>query len=430
MTTKRFNSFSKLFHITNRPLKIGASALLLCATIFSQSLLAREAPPFFDSTYTTPVMLAANKPENHHTHMPQMPRPLVEVVFVLDTTGSMGGLIQTAKEKIWSIASSMSSAKPAPDIKIGLVAYRDRGDTYVTKITPLSSDLDSIFAELMDFKAQGGGDGPESVNQGLYDAVANIQWSKRKNAYKVIFLVGDAPPHMDYQDDVKFPASLAIAKQKNIVVNTIQCGNDSQTLYKWKEIAQLAHGSYFNVEQSGGSVVMNTPYDDQLANISRKLESTKIYYGTAEDKIRHREKSAAKEKLYSSASPAALARRAEFNSSDSGKKNAYGKQELLAEMESDEVSLDEIKVELLPEPMQAMSKKERKRYITEKSKQRAALEKEMEVIKEKRAGYIKDKIEKMDDDARENSLEEKIYSVVKEQGAKVGIDYSEDSAKF
>src|SRR5687767_1929043 len=127
-------------------------------------------------------------------------RPEIEVVFVLDTTGSMGGLIQAAKEKIWSIASTMAAAQPAPLIRMGLVVYRDRGDDYVTRVVDLSGDLDSVYASLMDLQADGGGDGPESVNQALYEAVHSISWSPNSKSYRAIFLVGDAPPHMDYQD--------------------------------------------------------------------------------------------------------------------------------------------------------------------------------------------------------------------------------------
>ena len=104
--------------------------------------------------------------------------PKIEVVFVLDTTGSMSELIQAAKDKIWSIASTMVAAEPAPEIRVGLVAYRDRGDAYVTKVVDLSSDLDSMYATLIDFQAEGGGDGPESVNQALYDAIHKISWSQ------------------------------------------------------------------------------------------------------------------------------------------------------------------------------------------------------------------------------------------------------------
>ena len=105
-----------------------------------------------------PSLMARNidtKPPIEHQIVNQ--RPKVDVVFVLDTTGSMGGLIQTAKEKIWSIATTMSSAQPTPEIRIGLVAYRDRSDAYVTKVIDLSDDhyeLDISFSNLMNFTAE------------------------------------------------------------------------------------------------------------------------------------------------------------------------------------------------------------------------------------------------------------------------------------
>src|SRR5262249_3153675 len=68
--------------------------------------------------------------------------PKVEVVFCLDTTGSMKGLLDRAKEKIWSISNSIAGARPSPELKIGLVAFRDRGDDYVTKVYDLTDDLD------------------------------------------------------------------------------------------------------------------------------------------------------------------------------------------------------------------------------------------------------------------------------------------------
>src|SRR6058998_237759 len=98
-------------------------------------------------------------------------RPEVEVVFCLDTTGSMGGLIQAAKQKIWSICNEIAGGKPAPRVKVGLVAFRDRGDVYVTKVFDLTDDLDAIHGHLVGVQAQGGGDFPESVNQALHESV-------------------------------------------------------------------------------------------------------------------------------------------------------------------------------------------------------------------------------------------------------------------
>src|SRR5438128_3727237 len=114
----------------------------------------------------------------------------------------MSALIAAAKKKIWAISNQIASGQPSPLVKIGLVAYRDRGDEYITKVIDLTDDLDAIHTHLMGFRAAGGGDEPESVNQALHEAVTKIAWSKNKKTLKIIFLVGDAPPHMDYTDDV------------------------------------------------------------------------------------------------------------------------------------------------------------------------------------------------------------------------------------
>src|SRR5215475_8050446 len=124
-------------------------------------------------------------------------KPRIEVCFVLDTTSSMTGLIEGAKQKIWSIANQFVSAKPAPELKIGLVAFRDRGDEYVVRSFALTDDIDSVYAKLREFRAEGGGDMPESVNEGLAAAVRDMKWSADARTLRIIFLVGDAPPHMD-----------------------------------------------------------------------------------------------------------------------------------------------------------------------------------------------------------------------------------------
>src|SRR4051794_23493131 len=149
-------------------------------------------------------------------------RPNVEVVFCLDTTGSMGGLIEAAKQKIWSISNQIAGGKPTPLLKVGLVAYRDKGDAYVTKVFDLSDDLDAVYATLKGFRAEGGGDAPESVNQALADAVDKIKWGTDKSTLRIIFLVGDAPPHMDYADDVKYPETCKKAVAKGLIINTVQ----------------------------------------------------------------------------------------------------------------------------------------------------------------------------------------------------------------
>ncbi len=316
-------------------------------------------------------------------------RPRVDLVFVLDTTGSMGGFIDAAKEKIWSIATTMARAQPAPEIRVGLVAYRDRGDEYVTRVFDLTTDLDSMYAHLMDFKADGGGDGPEAVNQGLQDAIERISWSTQASTYKVVFLVGDAPPHMDYQDDKKYPATLALAKQRGIVVNTIQCGSDGDTEQPWRQIAALGTGDFLHVEQNGSAVAITTPYDNTLARLSAALDETRLYYGNDAEQAAKRAKTAATSKMEEKASAAIKARRATFNAMESGEANLLGDKELVSEVSSGRVRLEDIRQDELPRELQAMAPAARANFLQDNAIKRDALKKELAAAAEKRGEYLK-----------------------------------------
>lgn len=349
--------------------------------------------------------------------------PMIEAVFVLDTTGSMSGLIQAAKDKIWSIASTMAAAEPAPLIRMGLVAYRDRGDDYVTRVVGLSKDLDVVHGELMQFQAGGGGDGPESVNQALHEALNRIGWSQDPNVYRVIFLVGDAPAHMDYQDDVPYPETLAEAKRRGIRVNAIQCGNISSTATQWKRIAQLGKGSYFQVDQAGGAVAIATPYDETLARLSAELDETRIYYGSPEERARKRDEVAETKAKQAAASPAALARRAEFLASKSGEASRLGEKELVEEVVSGRVDLERLPAEELPAPVADLDLESQRRLIAETAARRQELRGRIQELTARRADYLEKKVEAAG--GAKDSLDHKLFSTLREQAAGVGLSYDE-----
>jgi Mg-chelatase subunit ChlD len=179
-------------------------------------------------------------------------KPTVEVAFVLDTTGSMGGLIEGAKRKIWSIATAIVDSNPDADIRMGLVAYRDIGDDYVTRTFDLTTDIQDLYARLLELRARGGGDWPESVNEALDVAVNKLQWTEGSDARRIVFLVGDAPPHMDYAQDTKYPTTLAVAKQKGIIVNAVLAGDARDTERVWRDIAQNGNGRFIAIPQGAG----------------------------------------------------------------------------------------------------------------------------------------------------------------------------------
>lgn len=349
--------------------------------------------------------------------------PVIDVVFVLDTTGSMSGLIQTAKDKIWSIATTMTSAQQTPNIRIGLVGFRDRGDEYVTRVIDLSDDLDSVYASLMEFQAKGGGDGPESVNKALYDAVQGISWNQDPHAYRVVFLVGDAPPHMDYPDEMRYPEIIAMAKQKGIVVNTIQCGDVASTLASWETIAGLGNGRFFQVEQAGSAVAVASPFDAEIAALSEKLDSTRLYYGSDDEKARMKSKVEATEKLNKQASIVSRARRGAFNASAGGKKNLLGENELVDAVASGRVDLDTIDKEALPAALKPLAPEEQKAVLARVAGERRELARQVQELAQKRDSYIAEKVEA--DGGADHSLDHKLYDAVREQAAKAGLDYSD-----
>jgi Mg-chelatase subunit ChlD len=390
--------------------------LSLCAALVAATVGAVAVYPSLRSAATQTITgtqtIAAHK--------------AVEVVFVLDTTGSMSGLIAAAKEKIWSIASTMAQADQAPVIRMGLVAYRDRGDAYVTRVVDLSSDLDTMYATLMDFAADGGGDTPESVNEALSDAIDQMSWSQDSSTYKVVFLVGDAPPHMDYSQDRQYPEILAAATQRGVVVNTIQCGGMPETTQTWAEIARLGSGRYFQVEQAGSALAITTPFDAEIARLSAELDSTRVYYGSEEERAAMDRKVEATAKLHEGASIESRARRGVFNATASGLTNLLGEHELVDDVASGRVDLAAVPASALPEPLGALAPAEQQAAIEGLIQKREELQQRIAALAGERDQFIADEVAAAP--AAPSSLDQQIYETVREQAKAVGLEYTHGPA--
>src|SRR5438309_3597309 len=345
-------------------------------------------------------------------------KPRIEVCFVLDTTGSMGGLIEGAKQKIWSIANEMISAKPTPELKLGLIGYRDRGDEYVVKSFQLTDDIDSIYGRLRDFKAIGGGDEPESVNEALAEAIEKMPWSQDRKVLKIIFLVGDAPPHLDYADGPKYPELCRIEAKKDLIINTVQCGNIAETTPIWKEIAKLSEGSYAAIAQSGGVAVIATPMDDELARLNRKIGATLIPYG---DAALQREV-AAKQAFAESAPASAAADRLSYNARTG--KAVQGRGELLDALANNEVKLDEIDQKDLPTEFQKLTKQEKEARIAKTRAERDSLQKEVQDLAKKSDAYIQAENKRLAEAGKGDGFDEKVAETIHQQAERKGINYT------
>jgi hypothetical protein len=345
-------------------------------------------------------------------------RPRVEVAFVLDSTGSMGGLIEGAKQKIWSIANAIiapgpdvnrpGASRPAPEVRIGLIAYRDRGDQYVTRFHDLTEDIDAVFRNLQSFQADGGGDDEESVNQALYEAVHRPGWSADPEVLKIVFLVGDYPPHMDYRGEVRYPETCRAAAARGLIINTVQCGDVPETTRVWKEIARLAEGSYVALEQSGNMQAVATPYDEEIARLSGELARTVVAWGARERK----DETEAKTRAAAEAPAAVAADRAAFNLATGGKA-IQGSGDLVEDLLSGEADLAKIRKEELPPLMQGMSLEEQKAYLARQRAAREALNVQLAELAEQRAVFLLQEQQELSGEG--DSFDRKVAEIVGEQ---------------
>lgn len=344
-------------------------------------------------------------------------KPRIQVCFVLDTTGSMSGLIEGAKEKIWSIANEMIAAKPTPDLELALVGYRDRGDEYITKVTDLTADIDAIHARLMECSANGGGDGPESVNQALHEAVTKVSWSDDRDVLKIVFLVGDAPPHMDYDNDMRYPEVCQAAMKRDLVINAVQCGQQDDTARTWKEIAKLGEGKYIALVQTGGMVHVDAPQDGEIATLNREIGETLIGYG----KDDARRGVVAKQAASEAAPASSAADRLTYNAATG--RAVQGSGELIDAIDRDEVKLAEVKAEELPEELRSLTPKAREAVVEAKRAKRKELQSKLDSLLTARGAHIVAERKRLAEEGKGDTFDAEVATTVREQASRKGFKY-------
>ncbi|MBM4357095.1 MAG: VWA domain-containing protein [Deltaproteobacteria bacterium] len=177
------------------------------------------------------------------------PERTLDLVFVLDTTGSMSEEIDAVKDTIAKVAREVDGKQTA--VRIALVEYRDKGDAFVTRIHDFSTDLGAFGRRIQALQAGGGGDTPEHANEGLRVAIDELAWNPGASA-RLAFLIGDAPPHLDYQDDPGYERSLHRAAARGIQLYTVAAsGMDALGQAVWRQTAQYTGATNMFVMRGG-----------------------------------------------------------------------------------------------------------------------------------------------------------------------------------
>ena len=185
----------------------------------------------------------------------------VDIAITLDTTGSMGDQIGQIQSTLIRIVHRLRSHPIAPDLRFALVAYRDRGDEYITQTYDFTGDIGSFQDTLNSIRAGGGGDFPESMNRALLETLRGLSWD-RPDALKLVFLIADAPPHMDYEEHYEYDDAMREAAMKGIAITPITAsGVDTLMEVICRQIAQFTQARYVFLTAGGYTPVVGGDED-------------------------------------------------------------------------------------------------------------------------------------------------------------------------
>jgi hypothetical protein len=364
------------------------------ATIIAAALLTTKTRSLTTTEPMVPVHTIPSYSDGEDGHQ-------IDVVFAVDTTGSMGGLLDGAKRTVWSIASHIKKTDPNANIRIGLVAYKDVGDEYVTKPFMLTTDLDAVYAELASYTAAGGGDTPEDVDAALDDTLHKMQW--RERAKKLVFVVGDAPP-ASRGEVPTYDVLAQEAASRGITINAIRCGWDGETQLAFSRLAEIAGGEFSTIQQDGGVQQVATPFDDRLADLSAKIDGTSIVYGSAGVRARYEEKMA----KTAVAAPAAKADRAAYYAKGGSLKRSD--EDLVGGYATGSVALESVAEGDLPADLRGKDAAEIKVEVEKRVAERKRLQAEVEQLAKQREDYLKTNAAK-----DEGGFDAKVKSTVERQ---------------
>jgi hypothetical protein len=187
----------------------------------------------------------------------------LDVHFLIDATGSMSDEIQQLKDNMISVAERIESMQTDPDIRYGMTIYRDREDLFVSRTFDFTPDVSEFTDALREVYAEGGGDYPESLNEGLHQAIHLPEW-RQEETVSLLFLIADAPPHLDYPQDYDYAQDVFEAVEAGIKIFPLaSSGLDDQGEYIFRQLAQITGGKFLFLTYGPGGA----PGDDTTHHV-------------------------------------------------------------------------------------------------------------------------------------------------------------------
>ena len=343
--------------------------------------------------------------------------PQIQLAILLDTSGSMDGLINQARTQLWKIVNELATAKQngkSPQLQVALYEYGKsslpKSSGYLRRIVPLTDDLDKISEELFALKTNGGS---EYCGMVIQSATRGLKWSKNDKDLKLIFIAGNEP---FTQGPVNYKEACSAAIKRGITINTIHCGPRTQGIATgWQHGAQLADGSFSNIDQNRRVATIRTPYDAKLVQLGGRINKTYVAFGAVARRRASAARQIAQDVAAKKAAPASAAGRASFKGKAAYNASAW---DLIDAIKNKKIKLADVKPEHLPKAMQKMTLAQKRDYLKKKAAERDKIRKEIKKLSDQRTKYIAEQRKKNAEKSTGDAFGDALLKSIRGQASK------------
>jgi len=370
-----------------------------------------------NAAYNFGSWLMSFKPSNNcSSHLGKADAETIQVALLLDTSNSMDGLIEQAKSQLWKIVSELNRTEQngkIPDLEIAVYEYGNDNlsalNGYVRQISPFTKDMDDISEKLFALTTNGGS---EYCGQVIKTSLNQLDWRDRPNDLRLIYIAGNEGFN---QGLISYKGVCKQAKNQDIIVNTIFCGNEDDGINSyWKDGAAIANGNYMSMNQNKETVYTESPYDQQIDRLNDELNDSYVPYG--KDGAKYKAKQKMQDDNAANYSIVNKVDRATFKSS---KNYSNEKWDLIDAYKKDKSVIKKKKSEL-PAKYQNKGDKEIEKELEEDLKKRKKIKAEIKDLSNKRRDYVKQiEATKKDTSSLENSIIKSLKKQAKSKGYKI-----------
>ncbi|MCA9000882.1 MAG: VWA domain-containing protein [Planctomycetes bacterium] len=342
----------------------------------------------------------------------------IDLAICLDTSGSMDGLIDSAKQTLWAIVNDMALVEPAPALRVALLTFgndkHSAENGWVLMDSPLTTDLDLISQKLFALTTDGG---TEYVGRVVDAATRDLDWSTDPNALKLIVVAGNESADQD--PTIPFRDASKNAITAGIMVNSIYCGNPMDDIAPaWREVSLLADGNFASIDADNGMIVIDTPFDEELMALTASVNGTYIPWG--EGGAAGCENQWVQDANNGSLNGNAIALRAQSKNS----KLYVCSWDLVDATKNGQVKIEDVDRKFLAEELQGMNDEELAAHVEKMSQKRAEIQAQVTEVSAKREAWLAEERTKRNlDDSK--ALDRVMRDAIRSQAATKGIQFQD-----